>query len=367
MKITAIFLCGFLLSSLSFATTQGVMGFSDDHIRSASSTSILHRKVLRPADLQGSTFQQNIDHFGALSGQTFAQRYWVDSSYATAGAQAPVIYHICGEGDCTEGYFMNDNAIAWAQALGAHLVYLEHRYYGQSLPFSDLATDHMQYLTLDNVIEDLATFQRAISAQQGWKGSWISVGGSYSGTLSAIYRQKHPELVVGALASSAPMISGQGQPSGSDNDVENYSSTDADGSGGRQWVYQACTTFGFWQADGPSPSSTLEDPSSWLCQQLFANAPFYNSSAYNQNYDQPFITNSSAAPSNILFTYGSDDVWTNIGLVQQANANPGIQTLVINGAGHHFDLNAPDQSDSQDVINARAQFLALAKTWLGQN
>lgn len=262
---------------------------------------------------------------------------------------------------------MNDNAIAWAQALGAHLVYLEHRYYGQSLPFNDLATDHMQYLTLDNVIEDLATFQRAISAQQGWKGAWISVGGSYSGTLSAIYRQKHPELVVGALASSAPMISGQGQPSGSDNDVENYSSTDADGSGGRQWVYQACTTFGFWQADGPSPSSTLEDPSSWLCQQLFANAPFYNSSSYNQNYDAPFITNSSSAPSNILFTYGSDDVWTNIGLVQQANANPGIQTLVINGAGHHFDLNAPDQSDSQDVINARAQFLALAKTWLGQN
>jgi len=366
MKIALSVLFGVLLSSVSFATIAPSRSF-DEHIRTSyTKKAPALSPVKRPFDLVSGTFQQDIDHTGQLSGQKFAQRYWVNSQYASQGANAPVIYHMCGEGDCTSDYFLNDNALVWAQALGAHVVYLEHRYYGQSLPFSDLSTEHLQYLTLDNVIEDLATFQRWLASSQGWTGSWISVGGSYSGTVSAIYRQKHPELVVGALASSAPMISGIGDAYGSQDDVDGLSSTDpADDSGGRQWVYQACTTFGFWQADGPSPSSDLQDPSAWLCQQLFGNAPFFNSTSYNQSYDTPFITNSAGAPSNILFTYGSDDVWTNIGLVQQTNNNPNITIQVINGAGHHFDLNAPDSSDSQDVINARAQFLALAKQWLG--
>lgn len=366
MKISMIILSGLLSSSLALAVTGNAANSSDEHIRSPfMKKAVLPALTQKPFDLVAGTFQQNTDHFGQLSGQTFNQRYWVDTQYAS-GVNAPVLYHICGEGDATQGYFLNDNVVAWAKALGANIVYLEHRYYGQSLPFADLSADHLQYLTLDNVIEDLATFQKWIAVQQGWKGQWISVGGSYSGTLSAIYRQKHPELVVGALASSAPMISGVGEPEGTQDDVDNLSSTDpSDDTGARQWVYQACTTFGFWQADGPSPSSTLQDPSSWLCQQLFGNAPFFSSSSYNQNYDAPFIANSAGAPSNILFTYGSDDVWTNIGLTQQTNNNPNITIQVINGAGHHFDLNAPDSSDSQDVINARAEFVTLAKKWLG--
>jgi pimeloyl-ACP methyl ester carboxylesterase len=293
----------------------------------------------------------------------------VDSEYATTSASgspdtAPVIYHICGEGDATEGYFLNDNAIEWAKTLGAHLVYLEHRYYGESLPFSDLDNDHMQYLTLDNVIADLAGFQNWIMSTQGWTGKWISVGGSYSGTLSAIYRQRHPELVVGALASSAPMISGQGEDT--DNASSDASSTDpSNDSGDRPWVYESCTTFGFWEASGDDPSSTLYDPSASLCQELFGDITLADSAAYNLKYDAPFISSASGSPSNILFTYGSDDVWTNIGLTQQTNSNPGITLRTISGAGHHFDLNAPSFDDSSEVIAARAAFTALAKQWLG--
>ena len=360
MKFAWIILLGLGVTSVSFA--------SDDHIRQPIQNRISTFAVKDvPAALVPGTFQQNIDHFGQLPGQTFAQRYWIDSEYASQGDDAPVIYHICGEGDATQGYFLNDNAIAWAQTLGAHLVYLEHRYYGQSLPFADLSSDHLQYLTLGNVLEDLATFQKWVASTQGWKGKWVSVGGSYSGTLSALYRQKHPELIAGALASSAPMISGAGQAEGTQQDVEELSSTDpSDDSGGRQWVYQACTTFGFWEAEGAEAGAPLFYPSSWLCQQLFGNVTLVNSSTYNQTYDQPFISDSTAAPSNILFTYGSDDVWTALGLSTQTNANSKITIQVINGAGHHFDLNAPDSSDSADVVNARAEFVALAKQWIGQ-
>ena len=357
VKISMMIAFSLLVTSFSFA--------ADDHIFKAKENRV---RLPIPATLTPGIFQQNIDHSGQLSGQTFDQRYWVDSSSAPPASlakTAPVIFHICGEGDVDDSYFLHDNAIEWAKALGAHLVYLEHRYYGKSIPFSDFSAEHMKYLTLDNEIEDLATFQKWISSTQGWTGKWVTVGGSYSGTISAIYRYVHPELVSGALASSAPMIPGVGSPEGTQDDVDSMSYTDAsNNSGERPWVYQSCTTFGFWMADGPNPGANLFYPSSWLCQQLFGNAPIVNNEIYNQKYDLPYISNSADAPSNILFTYGSNDIWTKIGLTQQPNANPKITIKIINGAVHHFDLNAPTSSDSAEVKEARAAFLSLAQEWI---
>lgn len=358
MKLLAFYLASLMGSPFCLAASP-----FDSHIRGSNPGSFSYQQI--PLDLTTGTFQQAIDHFAQATKKTFAQRYWVESAYATSGNNAPVIYHICGEGDVDQSYFLSDNAIAWAQTLGAHIVYLEHRYYGQSLPFPDLSTDHLQFLTLNNVLEDLGDFQKWLTTKMGWTGKWISIGGSYSGTLSALYRQAHPELVIGALASSAPMVSGVGQPDYDDSG--DLSNTDPSGdTGARQWAYQACTTFGFWLADGPSFGSVLDFPSTKLCQQIFPNAPAVNSSLYNQDYDLPFLSNVAGSPSNILFTYGSDDVWTQIGLSQQANSNPNIAIDVIAGAGHHFDLNAPDPSDTQAVLAARAAFVTLAKQWLSQ-
>lgn len=351
------------LLALSFLTVTAHATWSDGHIRGPAEKE--HARVqLRPSSLVSGVYQQSVDHFGQAPGQIFNQRYWVDSEYAS-GPNAPVIYHICGESDAEGAYFFDDAANVWAKSLGARLVYLEHRYYGQSLPFPDLSNQSLQFLTLENVIEDLAGFQKWITANQGWTGKWISVGGSYSGTLSAIYRQKHPELVVGALASSAPMIAGVGQAVDSAGDIGELSSTDpSDDSGARQWAYEACSSLGFWEADGPDLNSTAYYPSQNLCQQLFGNAPFVDINKFNQAYDAPFLADSTGAPSNILFTYGGQDVWTNLGLSQQTNSNSAITILMIQGAGHHFDLNAPSPDDSSAVVSARAEFVTLAKQWL---
>ncbi|MBS1960323.1 MAG: hypothetical protein JST80_12675 [Bdellovibrionales bacterium] len=155
-------------------------------------------------------FNQLIDHFSIVDrvptdADYFKQRYWVDSTYAK-GKDSPVLYYICGEATC-DGASNTPLINTVAKEIGAYRVALEHRYYGTSQPFKDLSNEHLKYLSMEQALEDLAVFQKYVQETQGLTGKWISIGGSYPGELSAFYRLKHPELVVGALASSAPVLS----------------------------------------------------------------------------------------------------------------------------------------------------------------
>ena len=356
---------GLILALASASKSESNQTSIDQHLRSRdfSSTSPLFRPAVS-SSIQAGTFLQALDHTDPNDHSTFTQRYWVDSRFAKDSG-APVLLHICGE--ASGEYFLDDSVSVWAKILGARVVYLEHRYYGDSLPFPDFSTAHLKYLTLKNIIEDLANFQKSISSQSGWTGKWISVGGSYSGTLSALYRFMHPELVVGALAASAPMIAGQGDLMNDPSDIDDLSDEQ---NGDRPWAYQACTTFGFWLADGGSASGQLQFPGADLCQLVFKGAPYVDILAYNQNYNEPFLanlnTNGVTHPTHILFTYGTNDVWTKLGLSAPSNLNAEIQIRMIGGAGHHFDLNAPSAKDSTGVIAARAEFLRLSQIWLAQ-
>ncbi len=151
------------------------------------------------------TFTQQIDHprgGGASTLGTFAQRFWYSTQFAKSDT-APVIFYFCGEAPC-DPYYVQSMADA-AMALNASVVALEHRYYGTSLPYPDETLDHMQYLNVHNALEDAAAFQQWATQNLPFKGKWVAVGGSYPGMLAAFYREKHPELVVGAWASSAPV------------------------------------------------------------------------------------------------------------------------------------------------------------------
>lgn len=148
-------------------------------------------------------FEQKLDHSDPNSG-TFKQRYFRDSTYAE-NESSPVFYIICGEWNCA-GTGSYGYAEGLAKKMKAHLIALEHRYYGESLPMTNLTTENLKHLNLDAAIEDLATFQRSMMNEEGLKGKWVSFGGSYAGTLAAFYRLKHPELVAGSLASSAPVF-----------------------------------------------------------------------------------------------------------------------------------------------------------------
>lgn len=169
---------------------------------SASSSSI-------PISYKTLYFDQKIDHFGFLEDGTFKQRYLVnDKHWQQPGG--PIFFYTGNEGDIT--WFCNNTGFMWeiAEEFGAMLVFAEHRYYGESLPFGhDSYSDnkHLNYLTSEQALADFAVLiQNLKSTLPGAQNSpVIAIGGSYGGMLAAWFRMKYPHMVVGALASSAPI------------------------------------------------------------------------------------------------------------------------------------------------------------------
>ena len=84
----------------------------------------------------------------------------------------------------------------------------EHRFYGASQPFDSLATDNLRYLSSRQALEDLTYLHAHVTDTHSLPATtkWVCFGGSYSGALSAWFRTKYPQLVVGAVANSAPVL-----------------------------------------------------------------------------------------------------------------------------------------------------------------
>ncbi|MBA2405863.1 MAG: hypothetical protein H0V66_13890, partial [Bdellovibrionales bacterium] len=158
----------------------------------------------RSMTMETSFFDQTLNYQDASDTRTFKQRYFVDSKYAE-NETSPVFYIVCGEWNCggtgSYGYAVN-----LAKQFKAHLVALEHRYYGESLPFTTLNKENLDFLNFDSAVKDLATFQTFLMKEKNLTGKWVAFGGSYAGTLSAQYRVAYPELVTGSLASSGPVF-----------------------------------------------------------------------------------------------------------------------------------------------------------------
>jgi pimeloyl-ACP methyl ester carboxylesterase len=417
-------------------------------------------------------FTQKLDHDSPDDTRVFKQNYWV---YSTPGAtkSSPVFYLLCGEAACSGSqatYYLQ----AHAQRVKGHIVALEHRYYGGSQPFSDLSTEHLQYLSTSQALADFAAFQRWVTTQQQWTGPWFVVGGSYSGSLAAYYRQKYPELAAGALASSGPvralenfeeydrhvaltvgpkclaaikkalakvdaaldnpnamnairvlynaqdvkdpmdlvglaadLIASEVQY-GSHKTFCAYMETDRDpintagrfgramlsmygvsaaglttqgamntelsahskSFGMRQWLYQVCTEYGYFQtayhdANESARSALIDlDFAEGSCERAFGKPMRPDIEMINTTYYEPLLD--SAMSSRVFFTNGSNDPWSNLSISgPNGNAsNPEHEWMVIPKAAHCDDLAPESYSDSTELKQARARFDALVDQWM---
>ena len=155
-------------------------------------------------------FDQILDHYTYLPPRFWKQRYFVNSAYFT-DPNGPVILYICGEGICN-GVSDQSWTASIAQNTKALIIALEHRYYGESLPFraKSFEIENLKYLSSKQALKYMAYFIEEIKKNRmhGVTASnkCITIGGSYPGALSAWFRAKYPHLTVGAIASSAVVL-----------------------------------------------------------------------------------------------------------------------------------------------------------------
>ena len=149
-------------------------------------------------------FEQVLDHFNAIDGRTWQQRFWVNlDNYVEGG---PAFIFIGGEGEASPGWLNYGQWSKWAQENGAAMFLLEHRYYGQSKPTEDMSIENMRYLSSRQGLDDLGHFMTAMTSTYDLTGSWITFGGSYPGSMSAWMRLRFPHLVAGSVSSSGPLF-----------------------------------------------------------------------------------------------------------------------------------------------------------------
>ncbi|XP_062408118.1 lysosomal Pro-X carboxypeptidase [Sardina pilchardus] len=203
---------GFRATMPALVAVALLLVLSCTHVFALKSHLFRHR-VAAPTDVvinyETYYFDQEIDHFGFLENGTFKQRYLVAGQHWRKD-DGPILFYTGNEGDIA--WFCNNTGFMWdvAEELGAMLVFAEHRYYGESMPFgaeSYSDAKHLNYLSSEQALADFAVLIKYLKAS--WSGAQnsavVAVGGSYGGMLAAWFRMKYPHVVAGALAASAPI------------------------------------------------------------------------------------------------------------------------------------------------------------------
>ncbi|XP_078048841.1 lysosomal Pro-X carboxypeptidase [Augochlora pura] len=158
---------------------------------------------------QIKTIQMPVDHFSFSIEDTFKLRYLINDTWQGKN-NPPIFFYTGNEGDIE--VFAQNTGFMWdiAPEFGALLIFAEHRYYGESMPYGNKSyndTKHLGYLTSEQALADFVDLIQDIKSTMKYKNSPVIVfGGSYGGMLSAWIRIKYPHIVQGAIAASAPIL-----------------------------------------------------------------------------------------------------------------------------------------------------------------
>ncbi|XP_057981109.1 uncharacterized protein LOC131166533 [Malania oleifera] len=200
-----------LFSSASFEAIPRLRPFKKYNFKSPDSVK-LSRTL---SDFSTFFYNQTLDHFNYRpeSYVTFQQKYVINSKYwGGADAAAPIFVLLGDEGpieDDIEGIgFLPENAASFR----ALLIYIEHRFYGKSVPYGSKREAMRNasirgYFNSAQALADYAEVIRHLKQQLSADSSpVIVIGASYGGMLAAWFRLKYPHMALGALASSAPIL-----------------------------------------------------------------------------------------------------------------------------------------------------------------
>ncbi|XP_028756887.1 lysosomal Pro-X carboxypeptidase [Neltuma alba] len=217
LSFQCLLLISFIFSSYLTATQQSsvIPRLSPIGDITLHDTAALTADDTDTEDLKTFYFKQTLDHFNYRpdSYATFSQRYLINFKYwGGANSSAPILAYLGAEEPIDDDLkvigFLNDNAPSFK----ALIVYIEHRYYGKSVPFGsfEAALKNAKTRGYFNSAQAIADYAAVLihikKTQKAQKSPVIVIGGSYGGMLASWFRLKYPHVALGALASSAPIL-----------------------------------------------------------------------------------------------------------------------------------------------------------------
>jgi len=135
--------------------------------------------------------------------------------------------------------------------------------------------------------------------------------------------------------------------------------------GGRQWTYQTCTEFGYYQSSDlerqPFGSSFPIEFSIRQCGDIFG--PKFNLDLLQRAIDRTNTIYGGLALKldRVVFPNGSIDPWHALGMTTNSTGNVPIY---IQGTAHCADMYAPSENDSSELIAARKTIESYLDFWL---
>ncbi|XP_066372291.1 uncharacterized protein [Miscanthus floridulus] len=157
-------------------------------------------------------FPQELDHFTFTpnASTVFYQKYLVNDTFwrrPRGGSTGPLFVYTGGEIGIERIAINAGFMFDIAPKFGALLVFIEHRFYGESLPFGNNSVEALGYLTSTQALADFAILITSLKQNLSAETAPVVVfGGSYGGMLASWFRLKYPHVTIGALASSAPIL-----------------------------------------------------------------------------------------------------------------------------------------------------------------
>jgi hypothetical protein len=134
---------------------------------------------------------------------------------------------------------------------------------------------------------------------------------------------------------------------------------------GRQWTYQTCTEFAYFQTTDSKKASLFSDQITLdfftdQCSQVFGISPADVSSAVNRTNN--FYGGKNVTGTNIVFPNGSIDPWHALSITSNLGAT--VKAVFIEGTAHCANMYPPRDSDLQQLTAARDTVTTLIGQWL---
>ncbi|XP_051150124.1 uncharacterized protein LOC127264672 [Andrographis paniculata] len=175
-----------------------------------SSSSLKNPKPRTTITYKTHYFPQTLDHFTfhPQSYKLFPQKYLINTQFWHKNG--PIFVYTGNEGDI-DWFAANTGFLPdIAPKFNALLLFIEHRFYGESKPFGNKSTStakKLGFLNSQQAMADFAVLIRSLKKNLSSEASpVVAFGGSYGGMLAAWFRLKYPHVAIGALASSAPIL-----------------------------------------------------------------------------------------------------------------------------------------------------------------